>query len=77
MNTVKEWKKNFNWYFIIIKEEEKQSNNTCWICKKFIEKDNENVRDHCHITKNFRSGAHWSCNINLQLTEKFPVIFHN
>ena len=27
--------------------------------------------------KNFWGTAHWSCNINLQLTKKLSVIFHN
>ena len=48
-------------------EEQFQSNNTCWICEKFIEYDDEKVRDHCHITGKFR-GAHWSCKINLEIT---------
>ena len=53
-------------------EEQFQLSKTCWICKKIFEK----VRDHCHITQKFRNAPHWSCNINLQLTKKFPVIFH-
>ena len=35
------------------------------------------VRDHCHITGKYSGSAHWSCNINLKLTKKVPVIFHN
>ena len=56
-------------------EEQLQSNNTCWICEKLIDGDDEKFRDHCHITGKFRGAAHWSCNINLQLTKELPVIF--
>ena len=35
------------------------------------------MRDHCHITGKYRGAAHCSCNINLRLTKKVPVIFHN
>ena len=28
-------------------------------------------------TGQFRSAAHWDCNINFQLTKKIPLIFHN
>ena len=54
-----------------------QQSNSCWICKKLIDNDDEKVRDHCHITGKFRGTAHGNCNINLQLTKKVPVIFHN
>ena len=76
MNTAQS-QKYFNKNLIMIEEEEKrfQSNNTCWICEKLI--DGEKVRDRCHITGKFRVAAHWSCNINLRLTKKVPVIFHN
>ena len=82
MNTVKKvMKKKFNKNLIMVKEEEEevqfQSSNIFWICKKLIDDDNKKVRDHCHITGKFRGAAHWSCNINLQLTKKVPVIFHN
>ena len=30
-----------------------QKGNNCWICKKFINNNNdERVRDHCHVTGN-------------------------
>ena len=58
-------------------EEQFQLSNTCWICEKLIKDDDEKVRDHCHIARKFRGGAQWSCNINIQLTKKVPVIFHN
>ena len=70
-------KKLFNKNLIMTDEEEEQFQlrNTCWISEKLIE--DKKVRDHCHITGKVRSAAHWSCNINLQLTKKVPIIFHN
>ena len=35
------------------------------------------VRDHNHVTEKYRGSVHWNCNINLKLTKKLPVIFHN
>ena len=72
-------KKHFNKNLIMSEEEEHlfQQSNSCWICKKLIDNDEEKVRDHCHVTGKFRGAAHWSCNINLQLTKNVPVIFHN
>ena len=61
---------------VVMTEEEEQSN-SCWICKKLINNDEEKVRGHCHITSKFRGAAHWDCNISFQLTKKIPVIFHN
>ena len=49
-------------------EEQFQPSNTYWICEKLIDDDDEKVRDHCHINRKFRGAAHWSFNINLQLT---------
>ena len=54
-----------------------QQSNTCWICEKLIDNDEEKVRDYCHVTGKFRGAAHWSCIINLQLTKKIPIIPHN
>ena len=70
--------KHFNKNLIISEEEQhlfQQSN--CWICKKFIDNDEEKVKDHCHVTAKFRGAAHWNCNINFQLTKKAPLIFDN
>ena len=37
------------------------------------------VRDHDHTKKgnNYRGAAHWNCNINLKISKKVVVIFHN
>ena len=71
--------KHFNKNLIMSEEEEHlfQQSNSCWICKKLIDNDEEKVRDHCHATGKFRGATHWDCNINLQLTKKVFVIFHN
>ena len=42
-------------------EEQFQSSNTCSICEKLVDDDDEKVRD-CHLTGNVRGAAHWSCN---------------
>ena len=72
-------KKHCNKDLIMSEKEDGQFrlSNTCWICEKLIDDDDEEVRDHCHVSDKYRGAAHWSCNINLQLTKKVPVIFHN
>ena len=54
-------KKHFNKNLIIgeKEEEEFQSSNVCWICKKLIDDDDEEVRDYCHVTGKFRGATHW------------------
>ena len=41
----------------------------------FVAGDNK-VRDHDHVIGKYRGSSHWSCNINLKLTKKVPVILH-
>ena len=71
--------KHFNKNFIMSEEEEHlfQQSKSYWICKKLIDNDKEKVRDQCHVTGTFRGAAYCNCNINLKLTRKIPVIFHN
>ena len=54
-----------------------QESNSCWICGKLIDHDDEKVRDLCHVTGKFGGAAYWGCNINFQLTKKVPVIYHD
>ena len=72
-------KKHFNKNLVMTaeKNEEFERFNICWICAKLIDLDQNKVRDHCHITDFYRGPAHWSCNINLKVTKKVPVIFQN
>ena len=54
-----------------------KKSNSCSICKKLVDNDEEKMRGHCHVTGKFRGAAHKICNINFQLTKKVRVIFHN
>ena len=71
-------KKHFHKNLIMSAEEESyQLSNSCWICDKLFDVGDEKVRDHCRITGKYRGSTNWSCNINLKLSKKIPVIFHN
>ena len=50
--------------------------NVIFLTKNIQEKDIR-VRHHCHITGKYRGSAHQDCNINFQLSDKIPIIFHN
>ena len=61
-------------------EDEFQKAKKCHICDKQYTKTDIRVRDHCHITGNFRGSSHQECNLKLRLDAdklKIPVIFHN
>ena len=36
-----------------------------------------NIRDHFHITRKYTGSDRWRCSVNLRLTKKVLVIFHN
>ena len=57
-----------------------ESSNNCHICKKRYSEKDIRVRDHCHITGNYRGSAHQDCNLKLRLNPsniQIPVFFHN
>ena len=72
-------KKHFNKNLVMSVEEKEEfeRNNIYWICHKLIENTENKVRDHCNITSKYTGAVHWSCNINLKISRKIPVIFHN
>ena len=72
-------KKHFDKNLIMsAKEEERfQLTSSSWICDKLFDVGDDKARDHCHIAGKYRGAGHWSCNINLNLSNKLPIIFHN
>ena len=72
-------KKEFNKPLRMNKDDEKefQKSNKCHICEKEYNETDVRVRDHCHITGEYRGSAHQDCNLNFKITDKIPVIFHN
>ena len=51
--------------------------NICWVCSKLIGNSDDIVRDHCHISGKYGDAAYWSFIINLKISKKVPVMFHN
>ena len=72
-------KKEFNKPLKMTKEDEEkfQKADECHICNKKYNETDVRVRDHCHITGKYRGSAHKDCNLNFQISDKIPVIFHN
>ena len=72
-------KKHFNKNLVMSAgdEERFQLSDICWIFGKLFDVGDNKVRYHCHIAGKYTDSTHWSCNINLKLTKKVPVIFHN
>ena len=72
-------KKHFNKELVMTKEDNENFKNSakCWICDNGYIDNDVKVRDHCHITGQYRASAHRDCNINLRLNQKIPVVFRN
>ena len=60
-------------------EEERQfqSSPCCHICNGIFGEDEVKVRDHDHMTGEFRGAAHVKCNINYFNNRYLPVVMHN
>ena len=56
-------------------EEIYENSRICWICKQELNTDK--VRYNCHVLGKFRGTSHSKCNVNLRLSKKLPIIFHN
>ena len=74
--------KHFNKPLVMTEENETdfQKATKCHICDRQYQDKDIRVRDHCHITGEFRGSAHQDCNLKLQInpdTIKIPVFFHN
>ena len=52
---------------------------TCFICEKpFGDAKNDiKIRDHCHYTRKYRGAAHNACNLQYNVPNSIPVVFHN
>ena len=50
---------------------------TCYVCNCDFTAENRKVRDHCHVSGNYRGAFCVKCNLGMRLTKTIPVIFHN
>ena len=61
--------KHFNKKLVMIKENNENFENStkCWFCDNDCINNEVKVRDHCHITLQYRGFAYRDCNINVKL----------
>ena len=71
--------KEFHKSLAMTEKDHKDFNNStkCWICKEAYEKDEVKVKDHDHVTTKCRGPAHQECSLNLSLSKKKTVVFHD
>ena len=50
---------------------------SCYVCGCSFTIENRKVRNHCHVTGNYRGASCNKCNLGMKLTKTIPVIFHN
>ena len=49
----------------------------CYICFTPFNEKKRKVRDHCHYSGLYRGAAHSSCNLQYNIPNYIPVVFHN
>ncbi|WP_143442512.1 endonuclease domain-containing protein, partial [Klebsiella pneumoniae] len=49
----------------------------CYLCKNPFTEENHKVRDHDHLTEEYRGPACNACNINYKLPHFIPVVLNN
>ena len=61
--------------------DEWKQTDVCHICEETISGsdngDNVKVKDHCHLTGEYRGAAHQECNLKYKEPSFIPVVFHN
>jgi len=58
------------------KEERRfEKSKTCHICEQKVH-HSVKVKDHCHVTGQFRNAAHHACNADFVQPNKIPVVMH-
>ena len=72
-------KKHFNRELLMTTKGNEDFENSAkwWICDNAYVNCDVKVRDHCHITGKYRGSSHRTCNINVKVNHKIPVVFIN
>ena len=59
------------------KHEDFKNSTKCWICRKTYEEGEAKVKLQDIIIEKYQESTHQECNLNLSLSKKIPVVFHN